>query len=54
MNNEIRVSKSEIPIDEINLEGTVSQIFDICHSFHFIKCRKYCLKKLTKSSRFLT
>ena len=37
MNNEIRSLKSWIPIDEIHMEGRVSQIVDICHSFHFMK-----------------
>ena len=40
--------------DEIQMEGTVSQIFEIGLSFDFMKCRKLFLKKSTKSSRFLT
>ena len=41
-------------IDNIHMEGTVSQIFEIGLSFYFMKCRKFNQKKSTKSSRFLS
>ena len=32
-------------IYEIQMQGRVSQIFDLCPSFDFIKCRKLNIKK---------
>ena len=34
-------------IDNIDMEGTVSEMFDLGLSFCFIKCRKFGLKKIT-------
>ena len=54
VNNKLRTTKSRTPIDDTNMQGTVSQVFGIGLSFYFIKCRKMSLKKFTKSSRFLS
>ena len=35
-----------IPRENIHLEGTVSQIFDIGPRFYFMKSRKIIMKKL--------
>ena len=40
LHNIFRNTKSWIHLDDIQIEGTVSQIFDICLSFCFIKCKK--------------
>ena len=34
------------------MQGSVSQIVYLCPSLNFIKCRKYFMKKIAKSSRF--
>ena len=44
--------EAQVLIDNIHIEGTVSQIFDIGLSFYFMKCIKFNKKKSTKSSRF--
>ena len=49
-----RSTRFSILIDNSHIEGTISQIFDIGISFHFIKCRKFNKKKSTKSTRFLS
>ena len=51
--NKLRSTKSWISMDEIHMQGTMSQIFDIGLSFEFIKCRNLCFKKSPKSFRFL-
>ena len=53
-NNKVRSTTFLTPIDDTHMQGTVSQIVDVGLSFDFIKCRKICLKKCTKSSRFLS
>ena len=35
-------------VDEIYLEGTMSQIFYSCPSFYFMKSRKFSLKNVKK------
>ena len=52
LNNTFRSIQFLTHIHNIHMEGTVSQIFDLGISFCFIKCRKFCLKKITKSTRF--
>ena len=54
LNNTFRNTTFSMCIDNIHMKGTVSQIFDICLSFCFMKCRKFNQKKSTKSSRFLS
>ena len=54
VNKTLRNIEFGIPTDEIQMEGTMSQIFEIGLSFYFMKCRNLFLKKSTKSSRFLT
>ena len=54
LNNTFSNTKSSIHIDNIHMEGTVSQIFYICLSFCFMKCRKFIQKISAKSSRFLS
>ena len=49
-----RQTKFGMHTDEIQMEGTMSQIFEIELSFDFMKCRIMFWKKSTKSSRFLT
>ena len=53
LNNIFRRTKFSILIDNIHIEGTLSQICYIGLSFFFMKCRKFNQKKSTKSSRFL-
>ena len=40
LNNMFRNMKLLILIDNIQMEGTVSQIFDVGFHFYFMKCRK--------------
>ena len=40
--------KFHIPTENIHLEGTVSQIFDIGPRFYFMKSRKIIMKKIIK------
>ena len=54
VNKILRHTQFGMHTDEIQMEGTVSQIFEIEFSFDFMKCRKLFWKKSTKSSRFLT
>ena len=54
VNKILRHTKFGMHTDEIQMEGTVSQIFEIELSFDLMKCRKLFWKKSTKSSRFLT
>ena len=54
LNNIFRSTKFAMLIDNIQLEGTVSQIFEIGLSLYFMKCRKFNQKKSTKSSRFFS
>ena len=53
-NNTFRNTKFSIHIDNFHMEGTMSQIFDICFGFCFMKCRTVNQKKITKSSRCLS
>ena len=46
--------KIHIPVENILLKGTLSQIFDIGFGFYSMKSRKIIMKKWYKSSRFLT
>ena len=41
-------------IENIYMEGTVSQILYLVLSFNFMKFRKMIMKKYKKSSRFFT
>ena len=52
LNKTLRNVKFLTHIDNIHMEGTVSPISDYGLSFCFIKCRRFCLKKSNKSTRF--
>ena len=52
LNNTFRSIKFKTHIHNVDKEGTMSQILDLGLSFCFIKCRKFCLKKIFKSTRF--
>ena len=52
--NIFRDMKFQLLINDIQMEGTVSPIFDIGPCFCFMKCRKLGMKKSPKSSRLLT
>ena len=54
VNKTLRNIQFRIQTDEIQMEGTVSQMFEIGLSFYFMKCRNLFFKRSTKSSRFLT
>ena len=54
LNNAFRNTQFSIHIDNIHMEGTVSQNFDLRYRFCFMICRKLSKKKSTKSSRFLS
>ena len=47
-NNIFRSTKFAMLIDNIHMEGTVSQISEIGFSFYFMKCRKFNQKKINK------
>ena len=49
-----KITKFDTHVVEDNSEGTVSQIFDLGLSFHFMQSRKLSCKKWSKVSRFLT
>ena len=59
LNKDISVVISNSPlkfstcIHEIEMEGIMSQNFDLGPSFNFIKCRKLHLKKIQKVTQFL-
>ena len=44
--------KFSIHVDEGQMEGSVSQIFYLGPSFHFMKSRKKKFKKMSKSYSF--
>ena len=46
--------KFSTSIHKIQMEGSVSQNFDLGPNFHFMKCRSLYLKKWQKVTRFLT
>ena len=52
--SQAKFTKFGIPVVQGNLEGTVSQIFDLGPSFYFMKSRKLGCKDYQKVSRFLT
>ena len=41
-------------VQKVYIQGSVSQISFLCPSLNFIKCRKSFMKKIAKSSRFLS
>ena len=46
LNMSYTVFKLDMLIFDIMMEGTMSQIFDLGSRFYFMKCRKYCFKKI--------
>ena len=46
--------KFNMCILEIQMEGSVSQNFDLGHSFYFIKCRILSIKNIQQVTQFLT
>ena len=41
-------------VQKVLMQGSVSQIFHLSSSLNFINCRKSFMKKIAKSSRFLS